>query len=398
MIEIKKKEDCCGCTACYSVCPKKAITMQADEEGFQYPLVDSDKCVNCGLCEKVCPTKNKQVPETDQPMKAYVVRNKKESTLLNSASGGFFSALGEYIISKKGYVFGVVYDENMRVCHWGTNTLNGITRFQSSKYVQSDLKNVFSDVQNLLNLGELVCFSGTPCQIEGLKRFLRKDYSNLITVDLICHGVPSPMLWDKYIETQKERNKSRIVKINFRSKDYGYHNSTLKINFENGRIHHGSSRNDAMMKCFFGEIASRPSCYNCAFKYSRHESDFTIFDAWHGAQLVGQADDEKGYTHLFVQTGKGETYLNEIQNGLKIFEEDYNKAIVLDGTMVFESAKPHKNRAVFLKCVKEEGLEAAMKRYIPIRKKDVIIVSTKSLLHRLGLLNTAKKIVGKMGL
>ena len=396
MIEIKKKEECCGCTACYSVCPKNAITMQADEEGFQYPMVDVDKCVNCGLCEKVCPIKNKQVPEIDQPLKAYVVRNTKESALLNSASGGFFSALGEYIISKKGYVFGVVYDENMRVCHWGTNTLNGITRFRSSKYVQSDLGNVFSEVQNLLDSGELACFSGTPCQIEGLKRFLRKDYNNLITVDLICHGVPSPMLWDRYIETQKERNKSRIVEINFRSKDYGYHNSTLKIHFEDGKIHHGSSRNDAMMKCFFGEIASRPSCYNCAFKYSKHESDFTLFDAWHGAQLVGQADDEKGYTHLFVQTEKGRDLLDKLHNGIAMVEVDPEIAIELDGPMVRQSAKPHKNRHCFLKEVNVSGIDKAVEKYIPISKKDKLLVSTKGILYKLGILKKIQRLAKRL--
>lgn len=396
MIQIEKKEKCCGCTACYSVCPQKAIEMKADEEGFKYPQVHREKCINCGLCDKVCPITNKQIPDTDQPLKAYVVRNKKESTLLNSASGGFFSALAEYVISKNGYVFGAVYGEHMRVYHWGTHTLDGITRFRSSKYVQSDLENVFLEVKNLLDLGRLVCFSGTPCQIEGLKWFLRKDYNNLITVDLICHGVPSPMLWDKYIETQKERYKSEIVEINFRNKDYGYHNSTLKINFENGRIHHGSSRNDAMMKCFFGEIASRPSCYSCPFKYARHESDFTIFDAWHGAQLVGRPDDEKGYTHLFVQTEKGLNILENLNKRIEMAEVDPEKAIEWDGPMVRRSAKPHKNRYCFLKEVNVYGIDKAVEKYIPISKKDVLLVSTKGILYKLGILKMLQRFAKKL--
>lgn len=396
MIEIKEKDKCCGCTACYSVCPKGAIQMEADDEGFKYPVINKGICIDCGLCEKVCPIINKETPQNDQPLRAYVIRNSDNDALKNSASGGFFSAIAEYIISMNGFVFGAIYDEKWRVCHWGTNRLEEIKRFRSSKYVQSDMGKVFIEIRELLDLNRVVCFSGTPCQVEGLKRFLRKDYDNLITVDLICHGVPSPMLWDKYITMQKKRYKSRISDINFRSKDYGYHNSTLKISFENGKTHHGSSRNDAMMRCFFGEIASRPSCYNCAFKQPRHESDFTIFDAWHGAELVGNVDDEKGYSHLFVQSKKGQDLLDKLLNRIMVVEVEAEKAIELDGPMVRHSAKPHKNRYCFLKEVNVSGIDKAVKKYIPISKKDKLLVSTKGILYKLGILGKVQRLAKQL--
>lgn len=396
MIEIKEKEKCCGCTACFSVCPKEAITMRADEEGFQYPYVDDDKCINCGLCERVCPILNKEPPEIDQPLKAYVVRNKDREALKYSASGGFFSAVAEYVIAMGGCVYGAIYDENMVVRHWGTQRREDIARFRSSKYVQSDINGVFEEIQARLQENMLVCFSGTPCQVEGLKKYLRKEYKNLITVDLICHGVPSPMLWEQYVKSQQTKYKSEIVSANFRNKDYGYQNSTLKLSFKNGKEHHGSSRNDEMMRCFFGEISSRPSCYNCSFKFAKHESDFTIFDAWHGAKLIGQTDDNKGYTHLFVQTERGQYVLQQLKNSLDMVEIDAEDAIRLDGPMVRKSAKPHKDRRYFLSCVYNQGIDAAVEKYIPISRKDRILVSTKGVLYRFGILKIIQKIAKKI--
>lgn len=398
MIQITDKAKCCGCTACYNICPKKAIKMVEDEEGFLYPKVDTETCIKCGVCDKVCPiTQNKNKDCKDMPLKAYVVRNKDEEILTNSASGGFFSAIAKYVLRKGGCVFGAIYNEKMEVVHYGTEREDELVKFQSSKYVQSALKDTFIEVGEKLFAGKLVCFSGTPCQVAGLKNWLSKDYDNLITVDLICHGVPSPLLWREYLKYQKKKFGSEIVDSNFRNKDYGYHNGTLKLNFKNKKIHHGSSRNDIMMKCFFGEISSRPSCYQCAFKQARHISDFTIFDCWHADKLVETIEnDDKGYTNLFINSAEGLEILSQLKSYLDVYETDAELAIQYDGPMVRKSAVAHPMRDRFLKEISLNGLENAVKKYIPIFTKDRLIVSTKSMLYQLGLLQIAKNIAKKL--
>lgn len=285
----------------------------------------------------------------------------------------------------------------MEVVHYGTGREDELVKFRSSKYVQSALTDTFIAVGEKLLEGKLVCFSGTPCQVAGLKNWLKKDYENLITVDLICHGVPSPLLWREYLKYQKKKFGSEIVGSNFRNKDYGYQNGTLKLNFKNKKNYHGSSRNDIMMKCFFGEIASRPSCYQCAFKQARHISDFTIFDCWHADKLVETIEnDDKGYTNLFINSEEGLKILSQMKSYLYIYETDAELAIQYDGPMVKKSAVTHPMRDEFLKELSLYGLENAVKKYIPIFTKDRIIVSTKSILYQLGLLQTAKNIAKKL--
>lgn len=215
MIEIKRKEECCGCNACANICPHKCIKMREDEEGFLYPYVDKTVCVDCKLCEKVCPVIN--VAE-DLPFeqKAFLVQNKNSDVRRESTSGGAFTPIAEYVISKNGIVYGAAYDNDFNVEHIGTNNIEEISKFRNSKYVQSNTKYTFKEVKKHIENGRLVCYSGTPCQIEGLKTFLGKDYPNLITVDVVCHAVSSPLIWRKYVQMQKRKYGDKINNIMFR--------------------------------------------------------------------------------------------------------------------------------------------------------------------------------------
>ena len=395
MIEINEnnKRSCCGCTACMNICPVKAIERKPDEEGFLYPIVDKEKCINCGLCEKTCPIINKKISK-EKIKNAYAIRAKDKNILQNSTSGGFFTPIANWIIKNDGVAIGVGFGKEKRIEHIivTKENMDRLTELRGSKYVQSYLGNTFTKIKELLESGKKVLFSGTPCQVQGLLKFLNKDYSNLITIDLICHGVSSPELWKKYVEYQEKKNKSKINKINFRNKTYGYHSGTMKLKFENGKVYYGSARVDFLLKSFFTEIASRPCCYECNFKDKNHVSDFTIFDAWSVNKTTNSKieDDDMGYTNVFVNTDKGKNILEKIKNEYISYEIDIEKAIQLDGVMVENSATPNENRNLFYKFLKDNSLEDTVKRFIPITYKDKLMEHTKSVLYKTGLLKKVK--------
>lgn len=263
---------------------------------------------------------------------------------------------------------------------------SSLAQLRGSKYVQSELGNTFTEVKRYLEQGMMVCFIGTTCQNYGLKSFLRKEYENLIMVDLVCHGTPSPKLWDKYLKYQKNKYRSEIREIIFRNKTYGYHSGTMHIRFDNGKVYHGSARVDLMLKSFFKEIASRPSCYQCQFKSLERCSDFTIYDCWHASDLVaGLVDDDKGYTNLIVQSAHGAGIWEKIQDCYESYPADTERAVQLDGIMVRNSAKPHPKREAYYVDIDKEALDVHINRYIPITRKDFLIERSKKIIYRLGI-------------
>ena len=401
MIEIKEKnkEKCCGCTACMNICPVNAIEMIPDEEGFLYPTVNKGKCINCGLCEKTCPIINKKKAE-GKIEEAYALRTKNEEILKTSTSGGFFTPIANWVLSNGGVVIGVGFGDGLRVEHIVVTNENKerLIDLRGSKYVQSYLDNVFTQTKEFLKVGKTVLFSGTPCQVQGLIKFLDKEYDHLITVDLICKGVPSPELWNKFVNFQESKNKSKIKKVIFRNKTYGYHSGTMKIEFENGKRYYGSGRVNYMLKSYYSEIASRPSCYNCNFKDKKHISDFTIFDGWSVNKTVygGVEDDDRGYTNIFVNSSKGKKILEKIKQNYILYEIDIDKAIEFDGIMVENSAVPNKNRKEYYKFFKENSMEDTIKKFIPVTSKDIMIENIKNILYKTGLLKKIKNIKNKI--
>lgn len=395
MIEIKEKEKCCGCTACYSICPNHCIEMTADAEGFLYPQINKEQCVNCGLCERVCPM-IKKPSVSSKERETVVLRTKDRNILLDSTSGGFFTNIAACIIEAGGVVCGAAYDENYKVIHSFLTKENSdeLYKFRGSKYVQSNMGDCFARIKKELQSGRKVCFIGTTCQVSGLKAYLGKEYNELLAVDLVCHGVPSPKLWNKYLAYQKKEYNARIRKVSFRNKTYGYHSGTMKIEFEDGKTYFGSARVDYMLKSFFSEIASRPSCYQCPFKSVNRCSDFTLFDSWHAADLVqGLKDDDRGYTNVIIQSDKAKKYMEKLGEYYEIFKADTQKAIALDGIMIENSAVPHKCRNEFYKELDENELTQHIQKFIPVSKKDKLIEASKGVVYRMGIYNLIHRII-----
>lgn len=377
-IQIDDKSKCCGCTACKNICPQNAIEMKEDDEGFLYPNVNMDKCVNCGLCKKVCPIINK-VPEKKTEQKAYVVNNKDENVRSQSTSGGAFTAIAEYVIDNNGVVFGAAFDKDFNVEHTYVTTKEDLKKFRGSKYVQSDLKNTFQEVKEFLNKGKIVCFSGTPCQIEGLKKFLGKDYEKLITVDIVCHAVPSPKFWKLYLKYQKNKlNISNIWNIKFRDKsNYGYKYSTMSIKYDDKKYYEGVET-DPFLRAFFGDLSDRPSCYNCAFKKQYRVSDITVWDCFTIEEFDKKLDDDKGTTRILIHSNKGRFLFENIKN--KFYYSEVKPELLVKGVKeMYKSVKENPHRTEFWEDINLMETEKVMEKYFPVK---TIRVKSERLLRR----------------
>lgn len=281
--------------------------MHEDNEGFLYPVVDDTICVDCGLCEKVCPVINQNEPR--KPLKVYAAKNANEEVRLKSSSGGIFSLLAEAVIAEEGVVFGAKFDENWNVVHSWTDTKEGIAAFRGSKYVQSIVGNTYVEVREFLKQGRKVLFSGTPCQIAGLKKFLRKEYDNLLTVDVVCHGVPSPLVWQEYL---KEISKGKeILKIDFRDKKIGWKNYRVVVKGNDDIVDQPFNEN-IFMKGFLKNLYLRPSCYACTARSGKSGSDISIADFWGVQNYYPEFDDDKGIGLVLVNTELGSISFNHL--------------------------------------------------------------------------------------
>lgn len=314
MIQIKDKSACCGCSACYAICPKQCITLSADKEGFLYPVVNEDMCIDCGLCEKVCPVLHPKKKEAQPDV--FAVINTDEKIRLQSSSGGVFTLIAEKVIDKGGVVFGARFNENWEVVHDYTETKEGLSYFRGSKYVQSKIDSSFIQVKTFLDSGREVLFSGTPCQVAGLRNYLRKPYPNLLTVDLVCHGVPSPEVWKKYLRETVYRaygiKNSKLAinwgnyisDINFRAKDSGWKKYSFKIEYKDKRIEIQPFFENTYMNVFLANLSLRPSCYNCPAKLHNMQGNITIADFWGVDKINPALDDDKGCGLVLINDKK----------------------------------------------------------------------------------------------
>lgn len=300
MIDIQDKSQCCGCGACAQRCPQSCIVMQEDEKGFLYSKVDTDACINCGLCEQMCPVLNPG--EKPGQCDCFAAINPDEKVRLASSSGGVFSILASRVIEDGGAVFGARFDEQWAVVHDCAETLEGIETFRGSKYVQSAIGDSYQRAEQILNQGKTVLFSGTPCQIAGLKRFLRKDFPNLLTVEIACHGVPSPKVWREYLNS---RSKGRpISQINFRDKSTGWRNYSVLIG-QHAKPHD----DDDFMACYLDNYNFRPSCFACPSKMGKSGADLLIADFWGAEAVNGIEHDDKGTSAVIVYSSRGRLFL-----------------------------------------------------------------------------------------
>ncbi len=346
MIEITNKRDCCGCEACRQVCPKGCIELVSDEEGFAYPQVDKATCIDCGLCERVCPVINPHNPV--KPLVAYAAKNKDEAIRHKSSSGGVFSLLAEKILSQDGVVFGAKFDEEWRVVHSYAESVEQLAQFRGSKYVQSAIGDSYVKVEEFLKEGRKVLFSGTPCQVAGLKHFLRRDYDNLLAVEVVCHGVPSPKVWNDYlIERRQEEGcgEDKITDVSFRDKTNGWKRYGVRMDFasHSRAILHTE---DTFMKGFLKNLTLRPSCYHCAAREGRSGADIALADYWGVWNIHEGIDDDRGVGLVVVNTDKGAKWYNELREKIDDRVSDYSKAVVSNPCMIESVAAP-KDRAAF---------------------------------------------------
>ena len=335
MIELKNNVDCCGCNACGDVCAHHAITFKTDYEGFLYPRVDEEKCVDCHLCEKVCPIINSRSlrnNEFELP-KCYVANHKNIEVRFDSTSGGMFTAYADWAFNNSFYVGWVVWTENFGAQNYITNDKNDLLKLRNTKYIQSDAQGFYSQVKGLLKAGEKVLICNLPCQIAALKAFLGQEYEDLITIDLFCRGINSPLVFRKFLDSLEKQFGSKVVYVKPKSKDLGWHNLTLKIVFENGKTYYGTKDVDFFTNAFLNSnCISRPSCYDCKFKGFPRVADISIGDFWRAGKVESKAiqlDDNLGTSAILVNSSKGERLMQEVAKKIVIEEEALD--IIVDG-------------------------------------------------------------------
>lgn len=358
MIQIVNKEDCVGCNACVQRCPKQCISMNEDEQGFLYPHVDVSKCIECGLCEKVCPVINQA--EERFPKVAYAARNKNEDIQMNSSSGGIFYNLAKSVIEEDGVVFGAKFNEKWEVVHDFTETVDGIKDFQTSKYVQSRIGESFLHVERFLKEGKKVLFSGTPCQIAGLRRFLRKEYGDqLFLIDVACHGVPSPLIWKEYLYSvaKSENYKLENIKsIDFRDKRINWESYGMRIHFEDDQSKKdwfSPKSNNLYLIGFLKDLYLRPSCYKCPAKCGKSDADITIADFWGIRKQYPEYYSEKGVSLILSSSKKA----IQIIGNLSCFCNEVSCEFALEGNPALTmSAKRPRTYTLFWKNYAKEGL------------------------------------------
>lgn len=347
MIKLIDKTKCCGCSACVNACPKQCITMEQDEEGFLYPKVNESDCVNCGLCDSVCPFEKTEPARLLKPI-SYAVKIKDSETREKSSSGGVFSVLANAILSQNGVVYGAAMSgDNKSVRHIRVDSNDGLEVLRTSKYLQSETTDVYKQVLKDLNVGKKVLFSGVPCQINGLRLFLRKEYENLICIEVICHGVPSPALWKKYVEYLENKYKSDVQRVNFRSKKHGWKNFGLEVK---GDIttQYKSIEDDPYMKMFLRDYCLRPSCYDCNAKKLESMADLTIADFWGISNVIPKFNDDRGVSLVLLQSQKGINIFNDVKNQTEYCEVDFDKAIKCNPAYAVSAKRPTQRDTFFI--------------------------------------------------
>ncbi len=385
-----KKESCCGCWACINVCPRDAIEMKEDEEGFLYPSIDEEICSQCELCKKVCPVLNK--PQRKGTIESPIVLaswNKDGAIRQVSSSGGVFSVLANSILEEGGIVFGAAFTRDSLVEHKAIFDKEGLGQLRGSKYLQSRIGKTYKEAQGYLKQGKTVLFSGTPCQIGGLYAFLGKEYENLLTCDIVCHGVPSPRVFNKYLEYLETHYNSKAISVSFRDKRLGWKLFSTSIKFEDNNEYSLPLSQDAFMIGFLRNIYLRPSCHRCPFTNIYRIGDITLADFWGIGSKRPDLDDDKGTSLILINTEKGRTLFKGCEENLFYSESSLEQAIKGNPCLV-QPSKPSKRRDEFFKDFKEKPFEIVMKKYMsPPSRMRIMMSRVKGVIKKV-----LKKLVG----
>ncbi len=351
------KNQCCGCSACYSVCPKKAITMTHDEEGFIYPTINNELCVDCGLCKSVCAFQNGY--EKKPVINGYALKHKDLDIRTKSRSGGAFAGLAHYILDLGGIIYGAVYNPDYSVCHYRCDNKNDLVKIQGVKYIQSEMNDIFSQVKEDVKNGKYVLYSGTACQVAGLYAYLGKnlDTSKLYTTDLICHGVPNNMMWQEFLRWNERKYKGKLTDAKFRDKSYGW-----KPHFESVTIDGKKHKTKRFALMFYENDFLRPSCYECKYASLDRVADFTLGDFWGLKRQHKDFVDKIGCSLFLINTERGKELFSKIEDKFILRETNVVKASYPNPNLRFPTPRPV-NREYFWSLYRKYDFDKVMRIY-----------------------------------
>lgn len=376
MIEVTDKRNCTGCGACVNACPFHTITMKVDDEGFIYPVIDEENCVNCHLCEKSCPMlkeRNEVCKNNSGYPQFYAGQLRKKADLLEVSSGGAFWAFAQVIIEGGGVVYGAIQKDVDHIYHIRAQSVDEIKSVRRSKYFQSDTGVTFRQAKDDINKGTRVLFSGTGCQIAGLMAYLNKDYDNLITVEVVCHGVPSQKVWKAYRQEKEEREGKRMIDLIFRDKSAGWSHNQYKITYDDGSVEKEASMKQLFHSGYLKGLFYRPSCGCCRFASLPRVADITLADYWkYKGRFRQQENNNLGISLILVNSEKGSCLLKQ--------SSDYFDYETTDREQAFTSCRhldehpvENSNRPAFFELFYKKGYYAAANQYIVESKSKIIL-------------------------
>lgn len=374
MVDFDLNEYCYGCEACANVCPNQAISFCQNSEGFHVPAIDQGKCVQCDECSEACPYLNHvYIDEKWGDTVCFAAQVKDDHILSTSSSGGLFFPLAFSVISKGGYVCGCVWDEEFRAKHIITNREVDLRKMQGSKYAQSRIGTCYSEIYELIKKGETVLFSGTPCQVGGLLSFMGK-HQNLITCSVVCAGVPSPAVWDKYLEKKNKKN-GPISRVNERDKRYGWREGCTSITFENGKEEVMLNYVDLYFKSLVKGLTKRKSCFNCAYKGQGHNADIIIGDFWGlGSTQAQGMNDRNGVSVCLARTIKGREIMSSSEDEIVLKPVTLSEATHVNIAIVEKSiCPPTREKCLDLILQGGHDVNRILKRYLRLSNRQIIL-------------------------
>lgn len=363
MLIFEKREDCCGCSACYNVCPKEAIKMSEDSEGFLYPQIDDDRCVECGLCKKVCSFQQYCDTKHSYEQKYFAMRSNAPQVLKESSSGGMFSVLSDVFLAQAGIVCGVIFDSQFMVKTIATDQKEERDKMRGSKYVQSDLGDIFKVIEKFLKGNRKVMFVGAPCQTAGLKEYLgvkNVSIDNLFLCDFICHGVSSPLIWKEYLEFLEKTFHSGLKEVRFRSKHYGWKNMKMRIVTSKDDKSEFCNKRHSYLKLYNSLMITRPSCFSCKYTSFNRETDITLADFWNVGSVCPEFDDNKGISTVLINSKKGEQWIESIKDRTEF--QEVSRVDCWQPHLEYSAVWPA-NRKKFWKEYYQKGFSYVLNKY-----------------------------------
>ncbi len=371
MIDRITKSNCTGCFGCYNICPQNAIVMERDTEGFDYPKIQDEKCIKCNLCEKVCPSLN-PINNTDRyaEVKLYAAWSLDENIRLNSTSGGVFSEIAIEVIKNGGYVCGAKYNGSHLVEHVIIHDIKELPMIRQSKYVQSNVGRVFRTIKSLLQDEKQVMFCGTPCECAGLVKFLGQKYEKLILVDFVCRGANSPKVYEMFLNELESRYQSKVKKVWFKNKTYGWNNFCTRIEFEDGQVYLENRYSDIYIRGYIeANLYMRESCSKCKYKKFPRVADITLADFWKVVIKAEGEDIDKGTSMVMVNSDKGDAIFSKIKKNI-FYEDKKLDEATIGNPCIFKSAQANPNKEEFWNKIDEMNIIDNISRFCKIRKHE----------------------------